>query len=152
MMPPRPTVLFDNFIVLFINDRDLRIFLCLNYNTRILLASLIISFYACQEKKIVEEFIPNTGQIQILNACGYSGAAEDVRNFLTKKGFDIVEFGNASYWNFSETMVIARTTNMLVAKDIAKILLTDNILQIIDSSKMVDATVFVGKDYYKRIK
>jgi hypothetical protein len=87
----------------------------------------------------------------ILSIC-VSGAAETMRDYLTNKGFDIVEFGNARYWNFSETIVVARTENTIIARDLAKLLNTENFIQLIDSSRMVDATVYVGKDYYKRIR
>ncbi|MBF0429860.1 MAG: LytR C-terminal domain-containing protein [Fibrobacteria bacterium] len=98
-------------------------------------------------KKDSEDFRPNTGQIQVLNSCGYSGAAEAMRNFLSEKGFDVVEFGNAEYWNFSETIIVSRTKNTQIAEDLARILHTENMVQIIDSSCYVDASVFVGKDY-----
>ena len=75
-----------------------------------------------------------------------------MRNFLTDKGFDIVEFGNAQYWNFSETIVVARTENTVVARDLARILSTGNLIQLTDSSCMVDATVYVGKDFFRRIR
>jgi hypothetical protein len=116
----------------------------------ILSICVLLSCRKTEEKE--EEFKPNTGQIQILNACGVSGAAETMRDYLTNKGFDIVEFGNARYWNFSETIVVARTENTIIARDLAKLLNTENFIQLIDSSRMVDATVYVGKDYYKRIR
>jgi len=106
----------------------------------------------CKKAAEKQVFIPNTGQIQVLNGCGYSGAAEAVRNFLTQQGFDIIEFGNASHWNYKETIVVARTENIIVAYDLGKILNTENVIQILDSTQMVEATVYVGKDYYRRIQ
>lgn len=99
-----------------------------------------------------ESFVPNTGQIQILNGCGKPGAAEHFRNFLTDQGFDIIEFGNAASWNYSQTMVVARTENLPVARDLARVLGTDNLIHLFDPMAMVDATVFVGKDYEELIK
>ena len=111
----------------------------------------LLSLFGCKEEVVVEEFIHNTGQIQVLNGCGYSGAAELVRNFLAQKGFDIVEFGNAKHWNYKQTIIVARIENTGVARDLGKILKTNNVVQILDSSRMVEATVYVGKDYYRRI-
>lgn len=99
-----------------------------------------------------EDFVPNTGQIQILNGCGKPGAAEHFRNFLTDQGFDIIEFGNAASWNYSHTMVVARTENLPVARDLARVMGTDNLIHLFDPMAMVDATVFVGKDYEELIK
>ena len=101
----------------------------------------------CEKESETQAFIPNTGQIQVLNGCGKPGAAELFRNFLTEKGFDIIEFGNAPGWNYQRTIVVARTANEPVARDLAKVLGTENLIHLYDPLAMVDATVFVGKDY-----
>lgn len=97
-------------------------------------------------------FIPNTGQIQILNGCGKGGAAELFRNFLTEQGFDIIEFGNAETWNYPHTLVAARTGDETVARDLARVLGTGNLVHLTDAQSMVDATVFVGRDYEELVK
>jgi len=113
---------------------------------------LTLFLTGCKKEEKEQKFIPNTGQIQVLNGCGYSGAAEAVRNYLTLQGFDIIEFGNAEHWNYKETIVVARTNNIIVARDLGKVLKTNNVIQILDTTRMVEATVYVGKDYYKRIQ
>lgn len=109
-----------------------------------LAVALVVS--GCKEEKEAP-FIPNTGQIQILNGCGKPGAAEQFRNYLTDRGFDIIEFGNAGSWNYAHTLVIARTSNEPVARDLAKVLDTENLIHLSDPLAMVDATVIIGKDY-----
>jgi hypothetical protein len=107
----------------------------------------------CREREEKPQaFVPNTGQIQILNGCGKPGAAEQFRNYLTDQGFDIIEFGNAGTWNYAHTIVVARTANEPVARDLAKVLKTDNLIHLFDPMAMVDATVFIGKDYEELIK
>jgi hypothetical protein len=106
----------------------------------------------CKEEAKPEVFIPNTGQIQILNGCGKPGAAEAFRNYLTDRGFDIIEFGNAGSWNYAHTLVVARTANEPVARDLARVLNTDNLVHLFDPMALVDATVFIGKDYEELIK
>lgn len=95
-----------------------------------------------------QAFIPNTGQIQILNGCGLPGAAEAMRNRLSDLGFDVVEFGNAEEWTYAQSMVVARTENILIARDLAKILGIGEFVQLIDSSRMVEATLYVGEDFH----
>jgi hypothetical protein len=112
---------------------------------------LFLGFYGCGTQQESPLFTPNTGQIQVLNGCGISGAADLVRNYLTTKGFDVVEYGNADYWNYEETVVVARTHNPKIARKLAKALKAPNFIQIIDSSQLVDATVYVGKDFYQLI-
>ncbi len=74
-----------------------------------------------------------------------------MRDFLTKMGFDVVEVGNAKFWNYDKTIVVGRTDNLLVAKDLARVLQTSSLIQLIDSSRMVEATVYIGKDFYSLI-
>lgn len=117
--------------------------------------ALALALSACDRAESPHEseaFVPNTGQIQILNGCGKPGAAELFRNFLTDQGFDIIEFGNAATWNYSHTLVVARTENLPVARDLARVMGTDNLIHLFDPMAMVDATVFVGKDYEELIK
>lgn len=118
---------------------------------RLCALSLAAALWGCKEEK-PQAFIPNTGQIQVLNGCGKSGAAELFRNYLTDRGFDIIEFGNAGSWNYAHTIVVARTANEPVARDLAKVLDTDNLIHLFDPMAMVDATVFIGKDYEELIK
>jgi hypothetical protein len=118
----------------------------------LLLALLALLFNACREKETAPVFVPNTGQIQVLNGSGKGGAAELFRNYLTDQGFDIIEFGNAPSWNYSRTIVVARTANKNIASDLAKVLHTDNLIHLFDPTAMVDATVFIGRDYEEVIK
>ena len=107
----------------------------------------------CKEKPAPEPlFVPNTGQIQILNGCGISGAAEVFRDFLAEEGFDIIEFGNASTWNHPHTLVVARTGEDKVAQSLARVLKTPNLLHLQDPDALVEATVIVGKDYEELVR
>ncbi len=103
-------------------------------------------------KEEQRDFIPNTGQIQVLNGCGKPGAAEQFRNYLSDLGFDVIEFGNAEMWNYERTLVVARTESATIAEDLAKTLHTKNLVHLADTLAMVDATVFVGKDYEELMK
>lgn len=113
---------------------------------------LLLLLSGCRKEEASQPFVPNTGQIQILNGCGKPGAAEQFRNFLTDQGFDIIEFGNAASWNYPHTLVVARTHDDPVARDLARVMGTDNLIHLFDPLAMVDATVFVGKDYEELIK
>jgi hypothetical protein len=125
---------------------------CIPKPLRFCALPLLILLAGCKEKEQAPAFVPNTGQIQILNGCGKPGAAEQFRNYLTDQGFDIIEFGNAGSWNYAHTIVVARTANEPVARDLAKVLNTDNLIHLFDPLAMVDATVFIGKDYEELIK
>lgn len=105
-----------------------------------------------QETKAPAPFIPNTGQIQVLNGCGMTGAAEVFRDYLIDKGFDIIEFGNAPGWNYPHTLVIARTRDDKVARSLSQVLETKKLLHLNDPDALVEATVIVGKDHEELVR
>lgn len=113
---------------------------------------ILISFFACTEeivqKKVIE---PVPGEIQVLNACGIPRAAEKMREFLVSRGFDVVEVGNAPDWNFRETIISLRNRYWQAAPRLAKELTTTNLILLENPIKMVDATVYVGRDFEEKI-
>lgn len=112
-----------------------------------LLLSALVLLAACGGRNREAEFRPNTGQIQVLNGSGRPGQADVFRNYLTSRGFDVIEFGNARSWNYEHTMVIARTESDIIARDLAKVLGTDRVVHLLHPASLVEATVIVGKDY-----
>lgn len=111
----------------------------------------IVFLSACRKqedsKPAAAAFKPNTGQIQILNGSGKSGVAEGFRDYLTRLGFDVIDFGNARKWNYENTLVIARAESDTVARDMARALGTPRLLHLRRTTTLVVATVIIGKDY-----
>ncbi len=106
-----------------------------------------LSLGACRKPDAEASFVPNTGQIQVLNGCGKPGAAEGFRDYLTGLGFDVIEFGNAPSWNYERTLVLSRAETDRIAGDLAKVLGTPRLLHLRHDAALVEATVIVGKDY-----
>ena len=102
---------------------------------------------ACKRNEPETAFVPNTGQIQILNGCGKAGAAEIFRSELIDLGFDVIEFGNARSWNYEHTVVIARAASDRIAGDLAKVLGTPRLIHLRHPESLVEATVVIGRDY-----
>ena len=112
------------------------------------LFALCAAVIGCKKKEQHEAFKPNTGQIQVLNGSGKTGMADVFRDFLSTYGFDVIEFGSARNWNYEKTVVISRTAGSdRIASDLAKVLGTDRVLHLQESSSLVEATVIIGKDY-----
>ncbi len=116
----------------------------------VIVSFLILLFLSLNNKKTVT-VIPHIGHIQVLNACSIGGAAGEVSNYLRNNGFDVVEVGNNDEWYFKNTIVASRNKNMKIAKDVAFALNTKNVLLLRKKGIVLDATVFVGKDYKKLI-
>ncbi len=112
----------------------------------------LFGIQSCHKVEPDRPFIPNTGQIQILNGCGKSGIAEVFRDFLINLGFDVIEFGNASSWNYENTLVIARGASDVIAKDLVKVIGTNQLVHLQSESSLVEATVVIGKDYEELIR
>jgi hypothetical protein len=95
--------------------------------------------------------IPSIGRIQILNGCGAVGAANKVADYLRAKGFDVKNKGNAPTSNYPFTMVVSRTKDMSIARQVAAALTTDKAILIRTTDETYDATVFIGSDFPERI-
>jgi len=96
--------------------------------------------------------IPSVGRLQILNGCGAAGAANKVSDFLRAKGFDVKYKGNAPTANYFCTMVVSRTKDMSVARQVAEALGTDKIQLIRTGDETYDVTVFIGPDFPERTR
>ena len=88
-------------------------------------------------------------QLEVLNGCGVSGAADKITDFLRKKHVDVVQIGNYMSNEIDKTLVIDRTGNKANAQKIADILGIDykNIVQQINEDYFLDVSLVIGKDY-----
>lgn len=87
-------------------------------------------------------------QIDILNATGENRIAAKFRDYLKQKGFDVVDMGN--YKSEQErTLVVDKCGDITKSKRIADALgiSQKNIIQQLERSNFIDATVLIGKDY-----
>jgi hypothetical protein len=112
------------------------------------IATLFI-FESCKDKNLENQTFE--GSIQVLNGCGAGKVTENIREKLMQSGFDVVETGNADFWNFEETIVAVRNPHWPYAKQLAATLKTKNIILLENSDKLMDATVYIGKDYKKAL-
>ncbi len=92
------------------------------------------------------EVRPTPGEVQILNSCGLPKVAGQVRDLLMSQGFDVVEVGNGTQWNFEETIIALRNPHWPGRDALAKTLQTENVIPLENPLRMVDATVYIGKD------
>jgi hypothetical protein len=59
--------------------------------------------------------------------------------------------GNAETWDYPRTLVISRTADMTVARQVAKVLGTNRCELIRTSDSTYNVTVIVGPDFKERI-
>ncbi len=100
----------------------------------------------------LQPLMPTIGEIQVLNGCGELGAAESIKAFLQERGFNVIESGNAESFRYDQTVVASRKEEMRIARQVAAVLGTSNVISLVNESKLFDVTVFVGNDYKKLMR
>ena len=108
----------------------------------------------CEEEKkpqVVKVKRTYKGDVEVLNSCGMQGAAAKMRSYLRDNGFDIVSSRNDRLQNYDETVLVLRNPEWEGAKALAQALKTDNVL-IVHSRAVVDAAVYIGKDFNQIIE
>ena len=118
------------------------------------LLTIAVSMYVGMLRSNIGDLmnIPNIGSVQVLNGCGVDGAAARVANFLRENHFDVKSTGDAPSWNYPATMVISRTADMSLAKEVDKVLGTGRVVIIRNNEQLYDVTVVAGPDFEERIK
>ena len=87
-------------------------------------------------------------QINILNATGENRIAARFRDYMKTKGFDVVDMGNYKA-EVEKSMVVDLIGDISKARRVADAVGVShrNVVQQIDKSKYIDASVIIGKDY-----
>ena len=88
-------------------------------------------------------------KVEVLNGNGVDGIAAVATDFLREQGFDVVRTDDADRTDYLYTLVKDRTGNLQSARRLAEILNVDtvSVIQEINRSLVLDATVILGKDY-----
>jgi len=112
---------------------------------------------ACEEEEpkvapVRPEPVP--GQIVIYNSCGILGAAEESREILRARGFDVLNAQTDPQWtNYEETIIAIRNPHWAGTERLKENLDTKNFIVLQDTlSGNISATIFLGKDYKKVLK
>jgi len=94
--------------------------------------------------------IPHIGSVQILNGCGAHGLAWGAAGLLRGNGFDVKNdgIGNAPAFGYQFTLVVSRTPDMTVARQIGKALRIppDRVVLLRSDENRFDVTVILGPD------
>jgi hypothetical protein len=101
---------------------------------------------ASPEQKLI---LPSQVQIEVLNGCGISGAADKFTEFLREKGFDVVNKGNYSSFDVDYTLVIDRSNNYDKSLMVADAISVERkrIVKQFNNQYFLDVTLIIGKDY-----
>ena len=85
-------------------------------------------------------------RVEVRNGSGTAGAAERVTELLRRRGFDVVDFGNADRFDHERTVVLDRVGRPDYAREVAAAFQGVPIESTPDSSLYLDVTVRIGRD------
>lgn len=126
-----------------------------------LIFSLVSNFFSASgevpasigQGRIEQERVDDRITVEVLNACGVPGLANQVTDFLRSKNFDVVNVGNyTGGWDLEQTLVLDRVSlEKRYANKIAATLEVspDQVVPELEDSMQLMVTVLVGKDYKK---
>jgi LytR cell envelope-related transcriptional attenuator len=88
-------------------------------------------------------------QVDVLNGCGVSGAATEVRDYLRARGFDVVELRNYKSFDVDRSIVVDRVGDGVAADRVAAALGIPGgrIVRQINPDYYVDVSIVIGKDH-----
>lgn len=86
------------------------------------------------------------GEVQIMNGTEIPGLGEKVKKYLVERGYDVVYVGTAPELNYQQTLIALRSPKWSGIDSLKKDLRTDRVIPLENKDKMVDVTIFLGKD------
>jgi hypothetical protein len=87
-------------------------------------------------------------RVEVLNASGASGLARRATDVLRRAGFDVVFYGNApDSASADSTVVLDRGGDSGRAVAVARALGTGSVRTAVDSTLLLDVTVWLGRDW-----
>ena len=86
-------------------------------------------------------------QVEVLNASGRPGAARGGALVLRRAGIDVVYFGNADGEALDSTRILVRRGSVDVGTRIRAALRLGRISVVPDSTRLLDVTVLLGRDF-----
>jgi hypothetical protein len=108
------------------------------------IAFIALTYYGLFESGASRE-APVT--VLVLNGCGAEGLGLEATKLLRSNGFDVVDFRNAGRFDYTESIVIDRAGDTGVALDIARLIGTNNVIQQIPATPLVDVVLIIGTDH-----
>ncbi|MDH3456248.1 MAG: LytR C-terminal domain-containing protein [Gemmatimonadota bacterium] len=90
--------------------------------------------------------------VELLNASGVDGLARTMTRQLRAKGIDVVYFGNAALDTLRRTQILVRRGDSTAALRVRAAMGVGTVVIRRDSSLLLDATVYVGRDAAVRLQ
>ena len=120
------------------------------YILLVVLAAFLISMVFMYTREDPEEVRKrnNSMRVEVLNGCGENRLAIKVANILRRSGFNVLKIGNATKQDFSNTVVIERSSEDTDnARYFARVIGCKNVGKDIDRALHLEVSLILGQDY-----
>ena len=91
-------------------------------------------------------------KIMVYNGCGFSGVANNVRNYLQTKNIDVVGTRNTQRFVYDETLIVVKKNDEVDLKRLIKMTSIENVIYATNDNFDVPFIIIAGKDYQKYFK
>jgi hypothetical protein len=145
--------IFLSLILILITSSISYLFLNKNYSPSTLSSNSIdknADLSSLIKKTKTEEIDGHKIQVQIQNGCGDKGIAKLFTNFLRDYGYDVLDYKNASHFNYTNTEIIVhRIDSSNFSSEMIDLLKIDPSLVKYNYNKNIiyEMTVIIGQDY-----
>ena len=114
----------------------------------------VLGAAACGDRSAKAHPIPGDREpaitVEVLNASGVSGDARAATRLLRRGGIDVVYYGNAERvveGSLDSTRIVVRRGGVRNGERVRAVLGVGRITVELDSSRLLDASVFLGADF-----
>lgn len=106
---------------------------------------------ACQEEKVVKPRVKIEGEIEVVNGTDQRGLGDKTMKFLRRNGYNVVRVTQGEQ-NFDRTIIALRSPRWAGIDTLKKDMQTENVILLENPEKMLDVTVYVGRDQKERFQ
>ena len=91
-------------------------------------------------------------KIMVYNGCGFTGVANNVKNYLQSKNIDVVSTRNTQKFVYDETLIVVKKNDEIDLKRLQKMTGIENVIYATNDNFDVPFVIIAGKDYQKYFK
>ena len=91
-------------------------------------------------------------KIMVYNGCGFSGVANNVKNYLQTKNIDVVNTRNTQRFVYDETLIVVKKNDEIDLKRLQKMTGIEHVIYATNDNFDVPFIIIAGKDYQKYFK
>ena len=110
-------------------------------------------FYLKSFKKILSDktnpYVEMPPKMEVKNGTDVPNLARELRNKLSSKGVQVIEFANADHHDYENTILIDTGANPYYLETVARMISTEKAYHSVNKALFTDLVMILGRDYKK---